>query len=243
MRSGSLGGDEDRRRLLGGGDGSYGSVAKGGSDGDGFMKNGSGSSGIDGPMKNGSVGGGDGGDGGGGGGGGAGGGSCNDGFLKPTKSVSFAGDEEAEGGAEGGGAEADRFHLPHCGSASAHHNNAAGILSTANGWQHQRPPPRSPSCRLSPAQRSHRRGESGNGGVMSGVLLAPKDSATGGEGEGSSLAAGGRGGVEFDVDAEVEEEGEDEEEEEEEEMPSFIVLDCSKVTNVSAGDLFLAVGW
>ena len=202
VRSGSLGGDEDRRRLLEGV--SYGSITRGGSDVDARVK-----------KSGGDV-------------GGVGVGGFNEGFVKPTKTVSFAGDDE-EGGDEQG-REGERRPHHHLISPAGNRSSSAGILSSGNGQQ--QPPPRSPSWRLSPARRT-RGGGKGNGGVMAGVL-APKEAAGAGGGATGSGAVSEEGKA-FGVDSEVAEEGgeEDEEEEEEENIPSFIVLDCSKVTNVS----------
>lgn len=97
---------------------------------------------------------------------------------------------------------------------------------------------RSPGWERPPAPLKHSGGERDSGGAIAGVLV-PKELAS--EGKGNAFGVekgpdGGNRGVIEDVktstvDVQVEEERHNQPEGDN--TPSFIILDCSKVTNVS----------
>lgn len=172
-----------------------------------------------------------------GGGGGSGNGNSNGDstaglprFSKPTKAVSFAGDDDRS---DGSGAALDRNG---CGDGG---RNGRAALEDSSSPDHS--PDRSPA-------RSPLRGSrlavppQGYGGVGSSAVSSDNDGAPGGVvqeglvpgsdeyGWGFSETAGSTTSSTRGVSGGGEEDGD-----EEGEMANFIVLDCSKVTNVSGG--------
>lgn len=119
---------------------------------------------------------------------------------------------------------------------SRNNSKSTGTPSSAN--RRQPSVARSPGWERPPAPLSHSGGETDSGGAIAGIL-APKELASEGKGKAFGVEKGADGGNRGEiedvktstVDLQVEEERENQPERDD--MPSFVILDCSKVTNVS----------